>query len=199
MNRQEFIKILNDSLSSMPADERENAVNYYEEFLNEAEDDEAAISKLGDPKSIAQQIIRESGTSGEAPKQTGNVGEVMKEKMKDPMNLTLLILVVIFSAPLWMGLLGAAFGIVVAAIAVCCSLVFATGAVGIACAAAGLYMLTVAAPVGLILIGVGLVSLSLMTLLFIPLCKLCWKGIVTAVKAISELFSKLFNRQGATV
>lgn len=60
MTAAEFLQQLAKNLSSLTAEERENALSYYREYLEEAgEDAAAAIHALGSPQSVAQQIILE--------------------------------------------------------------------------------------------------------------------------------------------
>ena len=60
MNKNEYLKILRENLTALSDDERENALSYYEEFFNDLESDEQAISALGSPETVAEQILRES-------------------------------------------------------------------------------------------------------------------------------------------
>lgn len=58
MNRKEFIKKLRRELAKLPAEEREAAIEYYEEYFDEAgpEHEQELIGELGSPKRIAAQI-----------------------------------------------------------------------------------------------------------------------------------------------
>ena len=61
MTRDEFLQALRRELSPLSPEERDAAVNYYEEFLADAEDEGVAIEKLGSPPLIAQRILQENG------------------------------------------------------------------------------------------------------------------------------------------
>ncbi len=58
MNRSEFIRILRKELDRLPQDEIDAAVEYYEEYFDEAGPDKEAeiIKELGNPRKIANQI-----------------------------------------------------------------------------------------------------------------------------------------------
>ena len=58
MNRKEFIKKLRRELAKLPAEEREAAIEYYEEYFDEAgpEHEQELIGELGSSKRIAAQI-----------------------------------------------------------------------------------------------------------------------------------------------
>lgn len=61
MNRSEFIRILRKELDRLPQDEIDAAVEYYEEYFDEAGPDKEAeiIKELGNPRKIANQIRSE--------------------------------------------------------------------------------------------------------------------------------------------
>jgi len=59
MNRLEFMAKLREALAGLPDEERANALRYYEEYFDEAENEEKAAAGLGDPQHVAQQILQE--------------------------------------------------------------------------------------------------------------------------------------------
>lgn len=59
MNRLEFMAKLRGALAGLPDEERANALRYYEEYFDEAENEEQAATDLGDPQHVAQQILQE--------------------------------------------------------------------------------------------------------------------------------------------
>ena len=62
MTSSEFLGALEQQLFVLTPDERESALSYYREYLEEAGTDErAAIEALGSPQSVAERIIREIG------------------------------------------------------------------------------------------------------------------------------------------
>ena len=58
MNRAEFMKILRSELRRLPEDERNSALEYYEEYFDEAgpQKEQQVLENLGNPKKIAGQI-----------------------------------------------------------------------------------------------------------------------------------------------
>ena len=60
MNRKKFIDILKEELSKLPDEEIDAAIEYYEEYFDEAgaENEEEVLSELGSPKksSIADKV-----------------------------------------------------------------------------------------------------------------------------------------------
>ena len=61
MNRVEFMKELRAGIVKLPYQEAEAALEYYEEYFEEAgpKNEERVIEELGDPKEVAAQIMRD--------------------------------------------------------------------------------------------------------------------------------------------
>ena len=70
MTKVEFIAALRAKLSMLPADAREDAVQFYEEYFDEAgpENEQAVIAELGSPDAVAEKIlsgeVRSSSVAG---------------------------------------------------------------------------------------------------------------------------------------
>lgn len=71
MNRAEFMEKLKNLLSDIPEWEREEALNYYEDYFDDAglENEQQVIRSLGSPEKVAQTIkdglLDENGRQGE--------------------------------------------------------------------------------------------------------------------------------------
>lgn len=63
MNRQEFMNILSDRIDCLPFEEKKSAINYYDEFFEDAgvENEQSVISSLGSPEFLAENILKSSG------------------------------------------------------------------------------------------------------------------------------------------
>lgn len=61
MTRYEFLAALEQCLSSLPAEERKDALRYYEDYLDAAgpENEARAIAELGTPEEVARKILDE--------------------------------------------------------------------------------------------------------------------------------------------
>lgn len=61
MKKQEFLAALRQALSGLPPEERDNVMQYYEDYFLDAEgeSEEEVIRGLGDPQKIADDILRE--------------------------------------------------------------------------------------------------------------------------------------------
>ena len=136
MNRKEFLKDLRRALEHLPFEERENAVAYYEEYLDEAgpENEAEAIRGFGSPASIAASLRAEEAVS--TPPKTPKEGA----------KKTWLVILAIFSAPIAFPLLTVAAALVFSLFAVVAAIVFAFGVTAFALFVGG----------GMMLIGIGI-------------------------------------------
>lgn len=71
MNRQEFMNTLKKKLDCLPSEEKVSALNYYQEFFDDAgeENEQSVISNLGSPDDLAETILKSSGYFIESNKQ----------------------------------------------------------------------------------------------------------------------------------
>lgn len=206
MNRKEYLSILRDSLSSFSYEEMESALAYYNEFFDDAgpENEQAVIASLGDPKKLAETIIKESGINVEEAetnqneKTSFNPPPTNKYPETNTNNTRIaLIIILILTFPFWIGFVGAAFGIIVAIVATTFAISVAVSAVAITCLAVGIAQMFIYPPLGLLLTGVGLIALGIAILAVFPLCKLVVKVLSSVFKGIATGVKNLFNRQGA--
>ena len=63
MTRQEFMTALRDKLILLSPEEREDAVQFYEEYFDEAgaENEQAVLTELGSPEALAEKILSGEG------------------------------------------------------------------------------------------------------------------------------------------
>ncbi len=208
MNRNEYLNIVQDNLSAFSSDERESALAYYNEFFDDAgeKNEQAVIASLGDPKKLAETILKESGINPNATSDSENNSSAVFtppqtnkkcEKPSDPTRTILIILLIIFTFPFWIGIVGAAFGVLVAILAVCFAITVASCVTAVVCLAVGFAQLFVNPPVGILLIGIGLIALGISILIVFPVIKAVFKGLYSAFRGVGRFFKNLFNRQGA--
>ncbi len=63
MNKKEFLRILDKRLKALPQEERESALTFYKEHIEESPNEVKAIEKLPHPKQIAAKLIIEFGSN----------------------------------------------------------------------------------------------------------------------------------------
>lgn len=154
MNKEKFLKSLSWGIRSLPKEERENAISFYEEYFNESEDEATAIAKLPHPKEIAANLLIEFG-----------------EKKQSLPKLTILFAVLAAPITLPLGMAGIAviFAIVVTIVAVLISIYaidFSVLLVGIVSLISIVPAFLYSVPTGFVFLGVALLSLSLSYLLW---------------------------------
>ena len=57
MTREEYLKELKSSIMSLSSDEQAEAIQYYSDYFDEADDDEKVMRELGTPEELAKTII----------------------------------------------------------------------------------------------------------------------------------------------
>ena len=152
MNRREFIARLKEEISRLPQEEIEAAVEYYEEYFDEAgaDKEQDVLERLGSPKKVASQIKSEYAVR--------LFDEEEKPTVKKGLSAAWYVVLGICSAPVSIPLavaLGAlAISIFVALI--CC-------VIGVfACIVVGILAIPVSISTAAFLMGIGLVGLSFM-------------------------------------
>lgn len=184
MNRQEFMRQLELLLSGIPASEREDALAYYNNYFDEAgvENEAQVIAELGSPEAVAKNIIadvQQEGTGYSNPEPQAHENQVVLKKTigsrwkgMNQSTKILLILLLVFTFPLWIGIVagifGAAVGILGAVFGVAVGLIataFGLLAGGIACIVAGIARFVFAPIEALVTVGVGAILISIGILL----------------------------------
>lgn len=187
MNKTSFMNRLKELLSDITEAEREEALSYYEEYLNDAgeENEESVIASLGSPESVAETIKRglngadESGEYTEAGYFNDNTAtrdEIVNRTMTDEERgfgkkqqwtgsmIVLFIVIAVFAlpvlGPLVVGVIGLIIGLICAVIGIL-SAVFIAGAAiaitGFVLLVSGAIVLFAEPLVGFFVIGGGLI------------------------------------------
>lgn len=195
MNRQEFLNRLEYLLRDIPVSERIDALAYYNNYFDEAgvENEKQVILELGSPEAVAEKILADvqvessqrtrmdySAFEGQEKKQEQQASkykseETAKKKMSTSKKI-LIILLLVFTFPLWIGLVAGAFGTVV----------------GLLAAAFGIVVAGVATAFGLLMGGVGCIIAGIARFAFSPIDALAVIGIGGILSAIGILLSLLF-------
>lgn len=219
MNKYEYLSQLRVGLATLSKDDREEAMSYYEEFFNDAGEDneQAVIASLGTPEELAKSIIKENATQPEvsdgpmaAPGtsgfESGNNGFVAPETPKQTAQrqgknwsggqIALVVVLLVLSFPIWIGFVAGAFGIAIGFIAAAFGLLVGIGAGAVGSLVCGIITLFVNPMAGLFMIGCGLILGGLIPLAVYPLCKLVVKLFQIIIKGIGSLINKLSGKTG---
>ena len=206
MNRIEFMNALEQRLSLLGAEDREDALRYYEELFDEAGPlgEQKILDDLDDVDTIARQILADSGVapdgrpefmideavrkdsssqSGTQQQPKSTVDRIKQDigGMSRNTKIALLIAVLVVTSPVWGGVLSGVIGLLLGFISVIFGLVIAFTAAAAGLIISGFVYLFKAPPLGLVILGLGLVVTALDILLIFPLVK--W-GIELLVKFI---------------
>lgn len=206
MNRAEFMAKLRDALAGLPEEERMNALRYYEEYFDDAEDEAKAIADLGSPEKVAAQILAEyrelipvTPSASPSPKRWKGIS---------PWLLALLVLLAI---PIGIPLAVALGGVLLAILAVLASVLLAIVIVA--------FVLPLVLVVGggalivfsffvwrhpasaLVTLGSGLAAAALGVLALLLVIKLCTLFVPPLVRGVVALLRKpidYFRKKGGT-
>lgn len=199
MTRQEFLDKLSAKLDKLPAEERENALDYYNEIFMDAgeENEEKTAEEIGSIDDIARQIYTENGIDPDGkPKfmmedfvdRNESTGGAVEGTMPyvSPFQATpnqnsgvgLLIFILLF--PIWFPILAVVFALSFTLMITLLALEFSFCVCGVAGVVSGIVYLFRIPPVGLTYFGGGLFLLGLFGLTV----KAAFKGIRWSVVSV---------------
>ena len=214
MNKYDFLSRLRNALSPLPQEERDAAMNYYEEFFSDAGEDneQAVIASLGTPEELAKSIIDENNRENPAnnqeyaaDSQTASGFESNSGFVPPPTpaqtskwsngQIALFVVLAVLSSPIWLGALCAVFGIIIGIFGTLIGLIAGLGASAVAFLVSGIIALFQEPVLGIMMIGLAFIFAGLFPLAIYPLCKLAVKGTKACIKGIGSLFNKLTGKK----
>ncbi|MCL1696475.1 DUF1700 domain-containing protein [Lysinibacillus sp. BPa_S21] len=195
MNRASFLKKLRGKLQRLPAHEIDAALAYYEEYFDEAgeENEQRVIQQLGSPSHVASQIMADYALKDL---------EVTSTSTKKNVSAIWLIILAILSAPLSLPLLVVAIALIFSFGAVIFSVIIAIIATmlgiffgGIVALISGFFILTQHWQTAILFMGVGFIVTGLGILLFPIVARLIKTIVVVCVEALGKLFHKMTKKR----
>lgn len=216
MNRKVFMERLRELLRDIPAEEREEALTYYESYFDEAgaENEQEVIRELESPQKVAETIKKDLlGNMPAAAQEHTEENRQSKEyfgmeqgtgnNMDRRSRNILIVILIILTFPIWIGLVGALFGIVAAVFGVLFGLVVALVASSGGIFLSGIALICVGiggcisgeAAVGILLMGVGCILAAVGILIFVVLGWLCVKGIPAICRGCAQIWRNLSRRR----
>lgn len=229
MNKEEFLSQLETHLSGMPENEKQEALQYYRDYFEDAgkEKEQEILASLGSPAEVAENI-RVENQSGEwtergyhakqPSKDTcivqsdtvsnrGNTDGQKKEGTasagkEDKTGLILTIVLIVVLSPVWIPLLGSLLSVLAGLVGTFIGFMLSGGIllllcipiiIGSVCAMAAGFPV----PVGMMLIGVGLIVGAIgIALIFLTVVIIRY-AIPALVKGIKSLWNMIFKRKEA--
>ena len=163
MTKNEFLSQLERRLRALPENERNDAIEYYSGYLDDAAEDEAvAIEHLGSPAEVAANIVAEYAVSDTRfPAET-------EQDRKSSLPIVWTVIIAVFAVPVGLPLAIAVAVVAIALLAVIFSLVVAFGATALGLVVGGVAGIVVSIialfqniPLALLMLGSTLVVLGL--------------------------------------
>lgn len=226
MNRERFMKELEQLLKSLPEDERREAVQFYNDYFDDAGPDNEArvIKELGSPSQVARTILDGSREDGEyteqgykdaqsrrfqeMPADVRDMDLQEKKAVHSQSNPDLWKLLSIFLlcillfpiiVPLFLALIGVAIGILAGTVGI----VIGAIAVAVALPVAGILLMMVALynlffspSIGLTLGGIGCVLLSVGILIFLLVIWICKALIPILIRTLVAMIRYPLRKAG---
>lgn len=183
MNKSEFLRILEENLKDVPAEERESAVRYYSEYIDDAGGTDEVFAELGNPAEIANKIKNDGRQQSETPPTA-----TPPASGKNGLPVWAKVLITILTFPFWIGPVASAFGVSVGLVAAAVGMLLG----GAASFGVGIYFMFLDFASGLFCSGSGLLVLGLGGLLGVGVFYLCkYEGI-----GIGRLCRLIFTNGG---
>ncbi len=213
MTRKEFMYRLAEQLLPLPPEERVSALKYYDEYFDDAgpENESRIVEELGDPRTVAESIIREYAQNnpgwrpGGAAQSSGAVGQPAAAPGQPAVSKSrtwIWVLVAVLTCWLWVPVLVAALatvmGLLVAAVACVAGLAVAAGAVavgGILIFVCSMGAVAAAPGVGVLGLGTGLLLTGAGALALVLLLWLMVKAVPAVFRWIIGICRMPFHRR----
>lgn len=202
MNRAEFMKKLDALLSDISPEEREEALQYYNDYFDDAGPEQEAriLAELGSPEQVAWKI--KAGLSGDdsAPRPSNPPSEKKERNLWKLLAIILLcILLAPFVIPVGVGVLAVLLSVVIAVIATVAA-ILVSGIVifiaGIFVIGVGLVQLFTVPALGIATAGAGCLLTALGILLSLALLWIALKVVPVVVQGIVNLIRLPFRKAG---
>lgn len=217
MSREEFMKELRALLTDLTEEEREEALQYYEDYFEDAGADKEAeiIRELGSPAQLAE-VIKEGlkGTAEEMGeyRETGYhdtryeaVQPPARKKnywTSTPLKIALIVLIVIIGIPTVIpaagAVLGVIFGIFAAVIGVLLALAFGGIALviaGLVLIGAGITQIFHSAIAACLLAGAGFLLIAIGAIFTAFVWWLAWKIVPPVIRRVVDFCRGFFRRK----
>ena len=179
MTNLEFIAALRAKLHMLSKEEREDAVQFYEEYFDEAgpENEQAVIDELGSPDAVAEKILSGEGKVVQRGWQNGGSAQHPHKKSQKSGNILPWVLLAIVTSPFWVSALLILICVVVAVlmmIAAAALVVFALAVTCLVSLGVAVWMIPQDPLNGLMVLSIGMIGLGGF-LVVIPLIMLLFK------------------------
>lgn len=221
MNRAQFMEQLERLLADISEAERQEALDYYESYFDDAgEENEAdVIRELGSPGKVAAIIkadLKESNERYAQYSETGYSDTRTKDERQMPERrkgyhadrtkrrsvLILILIALIFVSPFIEGAVGGVFGVLVTIVLLPFLIVLTLGAVsiglivgGVICGLTGIGICIGSPAAGVLALGVGCILLAAGILLMMLTATIAGKVIPKIIRKFTDFCGRLLHRE----
>lgn len=196
MNKEQYLISLGKSLSSLPGPEREDAMNFYEEYIADLEENNPELlDTLDPPQQVAAQIKADI-----AIKTAGEKDLKKKKGLSTAWTVLLAVFALPIGVPVAIAVAVVALALIIVALAIIISLFAVALAVvvyGIASLFSAIMMIPVSPPVALFYFGIALLGLGLGYLISIGVYDLSKRIFIWIARLINRMRLRIKNRHGA--
>lgn len=216
MNKEKFLNQLERLLMDIPESERREAIEYYQNYFEDAgpEKESQIIEELGSPQEVAASIKK--NLFGEDYRE-GDRETYHFEGKRDAfdtrpsenktLRTVLIAVIILLTSPVWIGLLGGIFGVLVGGIACIFGISIAAVAIEGACFVMGAALVGIGIAnvfsglpaVGLIVIALGMLFLALAVLGLVALMWTVGRALPWILRAVVRLCKRPFQKRGASI
>lgn len=219
LDRQEFMRQLEQLLLFVPIQEKEEALQYYNDYFEDAgpENEQEVIASLGSPEKIAENIKRDINQSYygaepdkvEAGKEIAEyhpmpeiveVPYVPENNVKKKWPTWLIVVILICAFPFLGSLLGTVVGTLGLWFLLWVAFLLGSGAVGVGCTIGGICAIVMGCKfwvestgIGMLFVGGGMIVLSFGVLGILIEYLLIKKWTPAIIKGIKKIFHKIKN------
>ena len=199
MRKEEYLQKLEQLLYGIPAEDREEALQFYRDYLEDAgKDVDEVLRSLGSPEELAKSIQKDLYSQ-----YTYNEKNVTKSSGKGKLSAgqwIIFIILCLCAAPVIVPICGTIISVIIALIIAVIAIVFGVGIAGIALVIAAiaiiiaaLVKLVVSPFSALIMVGGGLLMVGLGLIGIVFAIWLVFKVLPKMCTVIADICSKLFN------
>lgn len=199
MNKQAYLKELKRFLMTLPQEEIDAAITFYEEYFNEAgEENEAQVIKdLGLPSKLAAQIKADI-----VIRNTNTETDLKERKHHSLWKVLITVILGIFALPIALPFfivfcvcILVFFFVLGVLLFIACMMIFACSVAGIAVLMKGFYDLINLPSYGILNIGIGLVTLGISCIIFIGVYYMFSKILPACIRFCTNIYQKKKGEQ----
>ena len=207
MNREEYMRRLEEALTDITPFEKEEAIQYYNDYFDDAgvENEEEVMNSLGTPEKLAETIKKEQTDAQESVDEILET-TVQEEEKKNKLSggtIALIVVLAILASPFIVAAVVSVLGAVIGIIAGIFSAIAALGSIFLAFIGIVIASMVSAIAVGaisplgaLVFAGFGIMMIGLSIFLLMAIVWLFGIAVPWIVKQIVKLWKRIFDKKG---